>query len=307
MGRSPQTKLFAEIPPGSRILLGPEIMSLASGKGLIAPFSAAHLAPSSYDLSAGARYVVAGGGVNDNTRSSPLTIGPGSYAGLISAECVKIPANLYVMLGPKRKLSYDGIVLLSGSVVDSGYEGHLLFVLYNSSGKKRIIYPGQKICVATFFQLDKAVENPIGPDPSLSAGDFPGDFLNAMANMELPSMVEINSKLDQIPLIQQRVHDLEKTYSDVTKPMKQLIESVDKVTRDVDRVSRDVQALTDQGNRVLGKIELHDKSITEHGFKLKYLVWVATVVGAVLITLAVNNLIHSGPTPSTAQSSPSSK
>ena len=302
MTRSNQPKMFPEIPSGSRILLGPEIAALSSGKGLVDPFSPSHLAPSSYDLSAGARYVIAGGGVNDNTRSAPLTIGPGSYAGLISAEHVKIPANVYVLLGPKRKLSYDGIVLLSGSVIDSGYEGHLLFVLYNSSGKKRIIYPGQKICVATFFQLDKAVENPIGPDPSLSAGDFPGEFLNAMANMELPSMVEITSKLDQIPLIQQRVHDLEKTYSDVTKPMKELIESVDRVTRDVDKVSRDVQALTEQGNRVLGKIELHDKSIAEHGFKLKYLLWVATVVGAVLITLAVTNVFRANPipTPSTA-------
>lgn len=248
--------MFDDLPEGGRILLGPEITSLSHSRQLISPFSLAQLAPCSYDFSAGSSYVVAGGGTTENTSRDPLALGPGSYAGLISTERVKLPANVYVLLGPKRKLSYDGIILLSGSVVDPGYEGHLLFVLYNSSGKKRIIYPGKKVCVATFFQLDRPVENPLGPDPFLSAGHFPGEFLDSMANMELPSMVEITEKLKEIQGLERRILQLEETYTGVTKPIKELAETVN-------RISLNVDALTKEGERVLGKLKDHDEKITD--------------------------------------------
>jgi deoxycytidine triphosphate deaminase len=301
-----QGKIWDDFPEGSRILLSEQIVQLEQRLSLIQPFAKGNLAPCSYDFCAGSSYVQAGGGATDNTSKEPLTLGPGSYAGLISREKVKIPPNMYVMLGPKRKLSYEGIILLSGSVVDPGYEGHLLFVLYNSSGKKRVIYPGKKICVATFFQLDKSVPNPIGPDPSLSAGNFPGEFLDSMANMELPSMVEITEKLKSINDIQHRVLELEKTYSDVTKPMKDLIDTVGKVTSDIANVSKDVDRLAQQGERVLGKIEAHDKIITDQGFRLKYVFWIAAAIGLLLVGYALNhflNAIRSSPisTPSTTR------
>jgi deoxycytidine triphosphate deaminase/uncharacterized coiled-coil protein SlyX len=262
MSRTGQSKLFPELPVGSRILLGPELLQLAQTKELVSPFSANHLAPCSYDFSAGNSYVIAGGGATDNTSSKPLVIGPGSYAGLISAERVKVPANVYMVLGTKRKLSYDGIILLSGSVVDPGYEGHLLFVLYNSSGKKRIIYPGKKVCVATFFQLDKSVENPLGADPSLSEGHFPGEFLDSMANMELPSMVEINEKLKEIHVLERRILQLEETYTGVTKPIRELTETVAKV-------SQNVEALTKEGERMFGKLKEHDERIGDIGSTIR--------------------------------------
>jgi deoxycytidine triphosphate deaminase/uncharacterized coiled-coil protein SlyX len=262
MSHSSQSKLFPNIPEGSRILQGPELFQLAQAKELIAPFSANHVAPCSYDFSAGGSYVIAGGGATENTSSKPLVIGPGSYAGLISAERVKVPANVYMILGPKRKLSYDGIILLSGSVVDPGYEGHLLFVLYNSSGKKRIIYPGKKVCVATFFQLDKAVENPLGADPSLSEGNFPGEFLDSMANMELPSMVEITEKLKEIHGLERRILQLEETYTGVTKPIRELTETVAKVSQNVD-------ALTKEGERMFGKLKEHDAKISDIGSTIR--------------------------------------
>jgi deoxycytidine triphosphate deaminase len=277
MTRSGQPKMFPEIPPGSRILRGEEISSLIHSANLIDPFSASHLAPCSYDLSAGKSYVSAGGGVTPNTSEKPLILGPGSYAGVMSAERVKIPANIYVVLGPKRKLSYDGIILLSGSVIDPGYEGHLLFVLYNSSGRKRTMYPGKKICVATFFQLDKAVPDPLGPDLSLSAGNFPGEFLDSMANMELPSMVEITEKLKEIHALERRILQLEETYTGVTKPIRELTETVGKISQNVD-------ALTKEGERVLGKLGEHDTRLSdlssvirEHSVKLNS-TWVLVVI-----------------------------
>lgn len=277
--------MFNEIPEGTRILTAKHINALVSSKALIEPFQTAHLASCSYDMSAGGSYVVAGhGGAILNTSAKPLILEPGSYAGVMSREQVRIPPNIYVLLGPKRKLSYDGIILLSGSVIDPGYEGHLLFVLFNSSGRKRTIFPGKKLCCATFFQLSEAVPNPLGPDPSLASANFPGEFLDSMANMELPSMVELSRRIEELRNLERRVLQLEETYTNVAKPVKELIEAVGKISNSVDQ-------LTKEGQLVLGKLKDHDDKIGDiksesmaQKSKVDTIWWVVSIVMAVLLT-----------------------
>jgi len=267
--------MFDEVTEGARILLAPDIRNLVRSRALIAPFVAKNLAACAYDFSAGSKAVVAGGTEFD-LHKTPLVLGPGSYAGLISHEKVALPPNILVHLGPKKRLSYEGMILLSGSVIDPGYEGHLLFVLFNSSGSKRVIGIGRKICCGIFYQLDKGAEELVGRDPELADGSFPQDFLNSMANMELPSLIELSQKLQGISALELRMATLEKKYTDVTEPINKLVESVKQVTRDV-------AALTEQGKQVLGRIAAHERRLTKHG------VWL--VVAWTLIVILLTGLI----------------
>ncbi len=262
-----QATLYSELPEGSRILMAEDIRNLARSHDLIAPFVAENLAGSTYDLTAGAKAVVAGGVEHTIRSDSTLKLGAGEYVGIISREKVRIPSSILVHLGPKKRLAYEGIILLSGSVIHPGYEGHCLFVLFNSSGSKRVINLGRKICTAVFYQLDReASEKELQPaDPSLLRGHFPAEFLTAMANMELPTLTEVSTKLAGITQIETRIRDLERENKDVREPIKNLVASVETV-----RVA--VMALTAEGKDVLGKIKEHDskfesitKSVTTHG------------------------------------------
>jgi deoxycytidine triphosphate deaminase/uncharacterized coiled-coil protein SlyX len=293
MTRSNDPKLIPDIPEGSRILLDQQIKEL-SAAGLIQPFVAGNRAPCSYDFTVGAKYMIAGsGGESPNTVERPLILESGCYAGVISAERVKLPPNVYVMLGTKRKLSYEGIVLLSGSIIDPGYEGHLLFVLYNSSGKRRPIRPGKKICVATFFQLDHHVPNPIGMDPALAGGNFPEEFIALMLNMELPSVAEIAEKLKEMASLQERMLKLEKTYTDVVEPINRLTANVEKVNEEVDKTNQQVNRLVEEGKKVFGKLDEHDKTfgdvrlaLGEQGLHAKWASRIATIVLTAVISVA---------------------
>src|SRR5205085_12270658 len=114
----------------------------------------------------------------------PLIIEAGSYAGIISFEKFALPRNVFGHIGSKRKFAYDGVILLTGSLIDPGYEGYLLFGLYNASTKKVVLPIKTKICTVTFTQIEQAVEA-VAPDPSLLLGNFPSDFVNKMANTEV--------------------------------------------------------------------------------------------------------------------------
>lgn len=263
-----QPTLYKELPEGSRILLAADIRNLVGSHGLIEPFyPKENLVSTTYDLTAGAKAVVTGGVEHTIRPDSTLILGPGEYVGIISREKVCIPPNILVHLGPKKRLAYEGIILLSGSVIHPGYEGHCLFVLFNSSGSKRVISLGRKICAAVFYQLDRDVpkEELQSADQALLSGNFPAEFLNAMANMELPTLTEVTTKLAGMTQLESRIRELERDNKDVREPIKKLVESVDKV-------GLQVAALAAEGQNVLGKIKEHDskfesitKSVTTHG------------------------------------------
>ena len=271
--------MFPENVEGARILLASDIRNLVRSVRLIAPFVSNHLAPCAYDLSVGTKAVVAGQGVEQDIRESALVLGPGAYAGFISHERIVLPANVCVSLGPKRRLAYDGIILLSGSIIDPGYEGHLLFVLFNSSGCKRPVGFNRKICSAVFHQLDRDADEVVGVDSELAGGHFPQDFLNSMANMELPSLIEVTQRLQDVKGLESRIVTLERNYTDVTEPIRDLVKTVREV-------SRDVESLAEQGKHILEKVGEHESAIAKLGRSLaKHGVWIIVVWTLIVVLL----------------------
>jgi deoxycytidine triphosphate deaminase len=81
-------------------------------------FDPSSLQTTSYDFRIGKKAVVGGQGNGIDLEDRPLVIDPGSYAGLISLEKVKLPNNVYAQIGSKRKFSYDGLILLTGSIIE---------------------------------------------------------------------------------------------------------------------------------------------------------------------------------------------
>lgn len=289
--RMAQLNLYSKLPEGSRILLAADIRNLVRSHGLIAPFyPEENLANATYDLTAGAKAVMTGGVEHTIRPDSTLKLGAGEYAGIISREKVCIPSNILVHLGPKKRLAYEGIILLSGSVIHPGYEGYCLFVLFNSSGSKRVINLGRKICTAVFYQLDHEVpkEELQQADQALLSGNFPAEFLTAMANMELPTLTEVTTKLAGITQIESRIRELERENKDVREPIKNLIASVQ-------AVGLQVAALAAEGKDVLHKIREHEskletisKAVTKHGVLIGAWSLILGVLIAILLLLVAN-------------------
>lgn len=238
-----QPNLFGS--EASAVLTDQAIRSLVESDLLVIKktFDPTSLESCSYDIRVGSWGVVGGSGHERDLTTEGLDLPPGGYAGLVSWEKLKLPLDVFARLGAKRSYSYDGIILLTGSLVDPGYEGHLLFGVYNASQKKFVLRRGGKICSAVFERLPRQVDLKVRSHPDLLQGRIPDDYINKMANMEVLPWMQISDRVKQIEQITSDILDLKKRYQDVLEPIREL-------TQNVDRVSQDVEKLTERTGEV---------------------------------------------------------
>src|SRR5690242_7804296 len=121
---SEKDSLFSEEHLTIGILTDQEIEAGVSRGTLItgSTFHASSLQPSSYDIRVGKLGIIGGQGQELQLIQAPMELEPGAYGGVISFERLHLPSNVCARIGSKRALSYDGVILLTGSVVDPGYE-----------------------------------------------------------------------------------------------------------------------------------------------------------------------------------------
>lgn len=239
--------LFNEEPdnPGT-ILSDKEINDYVSRNLLISKdtFSASSLEASSYDIRVGGKGIIGGEGVEiELAVEKTMEIPPGAYAGIVSFEKMNFPRNVSARLGSKRALSYEGIILLTGSIVDPGYSGHLLFGLYNASQKKVHIRYGRKVCNIVFEKLAVEPNKESESEPNLLTGNFPDSFMDKMANMDVLPWMQISERVKQIENITKDIMDLRIKYEDVIKPIKDLTENVKSLSMTVQTISEQTKAL----------------------------------------------------------------
>lgn len=265
----------------SVVLTEEQIFNLVENGRLIEKdtFERKNLESCSYDVRVGARGILGGKGEEIDLGTSVLELSPGSYAGIISFEKLLLPQNVFARIGSKRSYSYEGIILLSGSLVDPGYEGHLLFGLYNASQKKVIIRRGQKICTVVFEQLPVAVERKVQPDPYLLDGEFPNEFVNKMANMDVLPWMQISERVKQIEEITKDIIDLRARYDDVLKPIQEL-------TKNVEKVSADVATLAQENRRVSKDLDQLREITGENAKQIAQITNTLATVGADLRNVA---------------------
>lgn len=241
----PQKTLFPEPSSGSTVLTDTEINEAVARGLLIAreTFDQTGLEPCSYDVRVGLKGILGGQGVEIDLRTSALELGPGAYAGVLSLERLVLPRDTFARIGAKRFFSYEGVILLTGAIVDPGYEGHLLFGLYNASQKKVVIRTRRKICNIVFERLPHPSEKIAASDPDLRTGNFPDDFVNRMANMEVLPWMQISDRVKQIEQITSDILDLKTRYEDVLQPIKKLTENVDALTKDVASLTQETRSI----------------------------------------------------------------
>ena len=121
MADEKQNKLFPDAQ-WAGVLASKEIDQEVSAGHLISrsTFSQSSLESSSYDVRVGKKGVLGGEGRELDLEETTLELEPGAYGGVISLEKLALPNNILARIGAKRALSYDGVILLTGSIVDPG-------------------------------------------------------------------------------------------------------------------------------------------------------------------------------------------
>jgi len=260
-----QPDLFPDNSITSGILTDDEISDYVARGSLIVSnsYKQTCLEASSYDVRVGHKAILGGVGIEIDLKKDVLELAPGAYGGILSYEKFKLPSNISARIGSKRALSYDGVILLTGTSVDPGYEGHLLFGLYNASQRKVIIRLEKKICNIVFERLPRIPEKQAPSHPDLLTGNFPDNFIDRMANMDVLPWMQISERVKQIENITKDIIDLKQRYEDVLQPIKDLTGNVKTVSDDVGRLTSQTKEIAKDLEQVNGIVNRNSEQIAQ--------------------------------------------
>jgi dCTP deaminase len=157
--------------------------------GLIDTFEPTKIDCASYRLALGGQAFITSDLRLDDTPNKGLRmdlemgqqcrIPPGQFAFLLTEERVVVPKNALAFISMRAKYKFRGLINVSGFHVDPGWNGHLIFGVYNSGPTPIILSRGTDLFLIWFADLDvketKYAKNIIAPLKSL-----PDDLMEQM-------------------------------------------------------------------------------------------------------------------------------
>jgi dCTP deaminase len=84
-----------------------------------------------------------------------LRIKPGQFAFLMTKESVKVPNDAIALISMRAGYKFKGLINVSGFHVDPGWEGQLLFSIYNAGPAEVIVERGEAMFLIVFSDLDR--------------------------------------------------------------------------------------------------------------------------------------------------------
>jgi dCTP deaminase len=129
-------------------------------KDAIKPFKAEHVKDASYMLTLGGEYYQTAGPdapkvVSKIQEGQQIEIKPGQFAFLITEETVYVDPHHLAFISMKAGIKFNGLVNISGFHVDPGYEGKLIFSVFNAGSTTVTLKRGESIFLIWFAQLDQ--------------------------------------------------------------------------------------------------------------------------------------------------------
>lgn len=87
-------------------------------------------------------------------RGESFVIPPGQFAFLLTEERVRIPAHLMGFISLKSQIKFRGLINVSGFHVDPGFEGHLIYSVYNAGPAPIHVARGDPLFLLWLAELD---------------------------------------------------------------------------------------------------------------------------------------------------------
>ncbi|MDE0171783.1 MAG: hypothetical protein OXS29_20150 [bacterium] len=132
---------------------------------LITPYREPHVVNCAYELSMGNQAWVTSSDQQQSRISVDLNEGervnipPGQFAHLLIHEYVRVPNSAVGLLSMKSKVKMRGLVNVSGFHVDPGYEGHLVFAVFNAGSSAITIRQREPTFLLWYVSLDETTKD----------------------------------------------------------------------------------------------------------------------------------------------------
>jgi dCTP deaminase len=117
----------------------------------------------------------------------------GQFAFLLSKETVRIPFDAMAFISMRTGIKFQGLINVSGFHVDPGYEGKLIYAVYNASPSAVQICEGDPVFKIWFCGLSSKSDKPYVFDGK-GLADISGEMIKGM-NKEIYSLQSLADKI----------------------------------------------------------------------------------------------------------------
>lgn len=133
--------------------------------------------------------------VQDLKDGESFQIPPGQFAFLQTSECVKVPTGAMAFISVKATIKLKGLINVSGFHVDPGFEGVLLFTVFNAGPSPIHLHQGQQCFLIWFASLDNEHSAFVKTSPSVRQVD--GNTVSGIAG-SLQSFDDFSGRLTEV-------------------------------------------------------------------------------------------------------------
>jgi dCTP deaminase len=118
---------------------------------IVTDFDLTLLSDGAYKLSIGNEVIVSSGYAEEKgsyrslSKNATLPLEPGQFAYLITKERVTLPVRTIGFINVNTSTKIKGLINISGFHVDPGYNGKLIFTVFNASPSAITLHEGQRI------------------------------------------------------------------------------------------------------------------------------------------------------------------
>jgi dCTP deaminase len=169
---------------------------------LIDPYDSAQIDCAAYTLRVGPEAYVSPANSKEaatRTRSTlkereGILIPPGQFAFLLTEEHVRVPSNAIAFISMKAKIKFRGLVNVSGFHVDPGYQGRLIFSVFNAGPLTVHLARGDDCFLIWYADLDRDSED------IKEGGSFEGissELINSISG-EVQSLTGLSKRISRI-------------------------------------------------------------------------------------------------------------
>ncbi|MBN2971770.1 MAG: dCTP deaminase domain-containing protein [Sphingomonas pseudosanguinis] len=160
------------------------------------------LDPAGYRLTMGAEVYVspAKAEARSSVRSlddrEAFLIPPGQFAFLLTEEVIRVPSDAYAFIALRSKRTkFRGLVNVSGFHADPGYQGRLVFAVFNAGPGDVHLRRGDELFMIAFADLDRPTDRPRPPGETFL--NIPVDLVAPIAG-EIQSLAGLKANMDEV-------------------------------------------------------------------------------------------------------------
>jgi dCTP deaminase len=184
------------------------IENLIKNSKVILPFKAGRIKSGAYELSLGNEIFQTDSKSGKREilkdEKEQIVINPGQFSLLLTEETVSMPLNKIAFISIKAGIKLKGLINVSGFHVDPGFQGKLVFSVYNAGSGPISLEKGEPCFLIWFAELNETEATKYNGEHKEQTS-IPIKYIDALKAGEIASPNALSERIDKL--------DLRKTYT----------------------------------------------------------------------------------------------